>query len=440
MRKLQLIFAMLLLVSKAGAQIDLKSTTAMLQECLQLNAGSTPTLFSLFEQSGMMEYKQTNLIQRIKLSDLHSITVNANISGYSVDMNCFEENLCINFIKNDTSNSSLKGTAIQFTELILANTFADNLGNLVNHFKTTEPPLIKTLFKTADGNTPVLGGKRPPKIPTPPAVKKVEPKEEIDKDEVEKEEAVQPVPEKKSNARSKRAEKKEKEEEEEEPKEVRKSPTRKSVKKEEKEEESDAEEKTSPREKRKAARKEAAEEEEEKNGDEDTPSERKKGTRNKLIEDVNDPYADESKSKAGSDFCNQLLAILQSGKENKFKNIEGKLTNADTKINDSKVKLKGARKNYLSWFKKERAFIAELKSSTDYESIVKDFENIQTQLDECLGAGWDMEDKSSSEEYAKLKTEVRDVEFKKESDEAMPTIRVIFLENGGKFTMFMRVK
>jgi hypothetical protein len=439
MRKIQMVFALLFLFANADAQIDLKSTTAIVQECLQLNAGETPTLFSLFEQSGMMEYKQTNLIQRIRLADLHSIAVNANISGYSVDINCFEENLCINFIKGDTSNSSLKGTAVQFSDLLLANTFAENLGNLVSHYKTTEPPLTKTLFKTADGNTPLLGNKRLPKVSPPTPVKQVEPKEENEKEEIEKEEAEKPTPEKKPTTRSKRAEKKESEEEEE-PKEVRKSPTKKSSKKQDKEEVGEDEENTSPREKRKAARKEAAAEEEEKDSDEKEPIERKKVTRNKLIEDVNDGPADEAKSKTGSDFCNQLLSILQSGKENKFKNIEGKLTNADTKINESKVKLKGARKNYLSWFKKERAFIAELKSSTDNEQILKDFENIQTQLDGCLGAEWDMEDKSGSEEYAKQKTEVRDVEFKKENDETMPTIRVIFLEDGGKFTMFMRVK
>ena len=51
-----------------------------------------------------------------------------------------------------------------------------------------------------------------------------------------------------------------------------------------------------------------------------------------------------------------------------------------------------------------------------------------------------MEDKSGSEEYAKLKTEVRDVEFKKENDETMPTIRIIFLEDNDKFSMVMRVK
>ncbi|MBK8330747.1 MAG: hypothetical protein IPL09_15135 [Bacteroidetes bacterium] len=61
----------------------------------------------------------------------------------------------------------------------------------------------------------------------------------------------------------------------------------------------------------------------------------------------------DAKTKSGNDFCSQLTNILQSGKENKFKAIEGKLTNADTKINDSKIKLKGARKNYLSWFKKK---------------------------------------------------------------------------------------
>lgn len=133
MRKLILVISLMSLLIKSNAQIDLKSTAAIIQECLQLNASEQRSIFSLYENSGMMEYKQNNLIQRIKLADLHKISVNANMSGYSVDINCFEENLCINFIKDDTSNSSVKGTAFQFTDMVLANTLAENLSSLVIH-------------------------------------------------------------------------------------------------------------------------------------------------------------------------------------------------------------------------------------------------------------------------------------------------------------------
>lgn len=43
------------------------------------------------------------------------------------------------------------------------------------------------------------------------------------------------------------------------------------------------------------------------------------------------------------------------GKEQNFKDIEGTETNSERKINDSKLKIKGAKRNYLSWYKSKRA-------------------------------------------------------------------------------------
>lgn len=438
MQKYFLWISLTFMFFSAQSQTDLKKASVFMQECLNLNTGDQPAVITLYENSGMIEYKQAYIIQRIKLADLHAVQVNANTSGYSVDIKCLEDFACINFIKGDTSNTAFKATAVQFNDVVLANTFAENLSNLVVHYKTNEPPLEKTLFKTKDGMIPLLGAKKTTTPAAEPKQVKQVPKEE--KEESEPEEATKPIEEKKPSAKSRRAEKKEAAEEvEPEEKEVVKKPSRKSAKKEAEEASADEEEKLTPREKRKAAR-EAEAENGDKNDAEEAVVAKKKVNRNKLIEDVDDNARGDAKSKSSNDFCDQLKNILQSGKENKFKSIEGKLTNEEAKINDSKIKLKGARKSYLSWYKKERAFISELKSGTDYETIFKSFEEIQTELDACLGAGWNMEDHSNSDEYAKLKTEVKDVEFKKENDDNMPAIRVIFIEDNSKFTMFIRVK
>ena len=78
---------------------------------------------------------------------------------------------------------------------------------------------------------------------------------------------------------------------------------------------------------------------------------------------------------------------------------------------DSKFKLKGARKNYLNWYKNERAYIAELKSSEDYEGLMIDFDNIQTEIEECLGHNWDNNDMSTGKEYDNFNGDIRDVEY-----------------------------
>lgn len=458
MKKIFLFLLIWFSILHVNAQTDIKSTLTILQECLKMNANSQQDALKLYENMGIIEYVQLNTQQRMRLADLQLIEVKANNAGFSVDIKCVEENRCINFIKNDTASTDFLGTAIQFNDAALANTFADNLASLITHFKTTEVAIVKILFKNAEGKTPILGVKKSPEkkeMATTP--KEVIPEKELKTEATEDEPAEKPNPEKKTPSRPTRAEREEaradklaeqQEKKEEAESERPKKQTRKSSKANNKEENEEVEEEKATEKKSSRAKRRAEKQADNEDADpqeepiEKTPS-RKSGktSGNKIIEDVGDDANNgDAKTKSGNDFCSQLTNILQSGKENKFKAIEGKLTNADTKINDSKIKLKGARKNYLSWFKKERAFIAELKSGNDYELLLKDFENMQTQLDECLGAGWDMEDKSGSEEYAKLKTEVRDVEFKKENDETMPTIRIIFLEDNDKFSMFMRVK
>ncbi len=456
MNKFFLFVAFLLAQFAAAAQTDVKNTMALLQECLNLNTNSQHDVIKLYEQIGVIEYTLANFTQRVKLSELQKVEVKPHQSGFAVDIRCGEENKCISFIKNDTSNTPLTNTSVQFSDAALANTFAENLAALITHYKSGEPAVEKILHKNDQGKVPILGVKRSPDQKEPvavktPVAKPADPVETDDEPEVKsaattpklsKEERDEARAEKKEELQRKAAERKEAREEQlAEKKQARKNKTNETAEQEDEE----ADEKINSKSKRKSTKKSNTVESDENAEAEETdtkPSGRQKSktSGNKLIEDVGDNAVSEDKGKAANDFCAQLQQILQSGKDNKFKSLEGKLTNAENKINDSKIKLKGARKNYLSWFQKERAFISELKSGNDYELVLKDFEAMQTQLDECLGGGWDMEDKSNSEEYAKLKTEVKDVEFKKDGDASMPSIRVIFLETNDKFTMFMRVK
>ncbi len=131
-------------------------------------------------------------------------------AGFSVDIKCVEENRCINFIKNDTASTDFLGTAIQFNDAALANTFADNLASLITHFKTTEVAIVKILFKNAEGKTPILGVKKSPEkkeMATTP--KEVIPEKELKTEATEDEPAEKPNPEKKTPSRPTRAEREE---------------------------------------------------------------------------------------------------------------------------------------------------------------------------------------------------------------------------------------
>lgn len=478
MRNIVFIFVMFLSLEPAFGQTDTKTTMRVLQECLNLNAHSQQDVIKLYDQVGMIEHTIMNLQQRIKLSDLEIAEVKKSNNGFAVELSCSNDNKCISLVKNDTANTPITHTHFQFSDAALANTFAENLSSLVLLYKTNEPPLKKILYQNEQGKTPILSVKRAPEqaaaAPKTDQTKsndsdtdddaeakktaqaQTAPKmnaEEREEARIEKKEELQRKANERKEAREEQmtARKEARDEQLAAKKEARDEQTTKREKRKTKKEETaseseeDADEQNS-KPKRRTARQSKQDEKdaEEPQADENSPgksnSRKTKGSGNSLIEDIGDAGDGPEKNKATKDFCVQLLNILQSGKDSQFKSIEGKLTQAETKINDSKVKLKGARKNYLSWFKKERAFIAELKSGNDYESMLKEFESLQTQLDECLGSNWDMEDRSASEEYAKLKTEVKDVEFRHDSDEKMPAVRVIFIEDQDKFTLFMRIQ
>ena len=146
-------------------------------------------------------------------------------------------------------------------------------------------------------------------------------------------------------------------------------------------------------------------------------------------------------TKASKDLCSQINQLLKIAQDKNFKTIEGNETNATKKINDSKFKLKGARKNYLNWYNNERAFIAELKTSSDYEDLMIDYDNIQAEIEACLGANWDSDDRSGEKEYDNFNGDVRHTEYTDMDKKMKARLHIILLsDEDNKSTLFIRIQ
>lgn len=397
------------------AQIDKKKNVLLLQEILRMNPNSGGATIKFYELTGVFDYNYGGMSQKIKLSDLENINVNKNDAGFSVDIKCLGNEGCITFQKSDTASSLFQTSAIQFVDAALANTFASNLKDLCNHYKEGGAEVSQTLFKNESGNTPILKART--ETPAKPIVAK--PSKEEDAEELEDKKAA--AKEKKEEMKEQRLEKQ------------KAAKEKRTIKSNEEEDNDDNVLKKSN------TRKKVANHKEEDNEDETTVSKKSKVKKNSIIED-NDDDQDKPSSGKANDFCAQLLAIVRSGKESQYKSIEGKINNADSKTNESLIKLKGTRKNYLSWYKKQRVFISEIKVGKDYDAVYRDFEDLQTSLDDCLGGKWEMNDLSNNDEYSNAKTEVRDIQFKNDEDNTSPSIHVIFVEGNGNFTLFLRVQ
>lgn len=139
-------------------------------------------------------------------------------------------------------------------------------------------------------------------------------------------------------------------------------------------------------------------------------------------------------------FCKQIKKLIQSGGASRFKDIEGKVMNAQTGTNESTLKLKGARRSYLSQFEGRRCFIAEMKSYPDNEIAIEGLYDLQSMLEDCLGEDWDNEDKSDDPIYDKADFDVKDVELSNSNNPAMPTVRIAIAPEGTKFMLFIRIK
>jgi len=411
MRRL-LLFCCLLSAPGLRAQDDVKSAVLSMNNCLSAFSADQAQPVNFYAISGILEQKQNNLTQRISMAEVGSIKVETSKIGYSVTFACAGGETCVNLLKSDMSSSGMGSTSFFFNNPAAANTFASLGQHLATRSRKNGEAGELQLFKDANGQTPMLPGNTPTKAETP-----APPPPKVMKEDAEDKPAPAPPPAPaKTSTKSKKAQDKEDddiEEEKPEPKAKTTAPRKQKAKEKKDEEEEDApaeeEEKTKPRRKQREPMEEPA-----------------------------DPGDQEGRDK--KDFCSQLLNVVKSGASGRFKDIEGKETNAEKKINESKIKLKGARKTYLSWFGKDRAFISELKLLADNDYAIEAFEKLQAELDECLADGWDYDDRSHDDAYENAKFEVKDVEYSNTRDPNSPSIRIAIAPDGNKFVLFVRIK
>jgi hypothetical protein len=402
MKKILFVLLALFFTKTAYNQDDTKLMLTRMNQCISGFSADASSPLNYFPVSGMLEQKQQNLSQRITLSDVTKVIVEISKVGYSVTYTCNDEGNCVSLIKSDMSTSTMASTSFFFNNPAAANTFATMSNSLISKSRKVDKPIDLILFKTQDGQTPLL----PETTYTTTEKKQTQANKKAEEDQDE-----EYVPITKPASNKKTTKRDEEEDVEDKPIKEPKSTTKKKQQKEDKED----------------------------NDTESEPVKEKKSKPKKTEPELNEPENDTDK-KLANDFCGQLMAVVKSGTLTKFKDIEGKETNAEKKVNESKLKLKGAKKNYLSWFNQERAFISELKSVLDNDLAIEEFEKLQAQLDECLADGWDFNDRSQDENYDNAKFDVKDVEYINTKDTNSPSVRIAIAPDGDRFTLFVRVK
>lgn len=392
------------------AQVDAKKELLGMNKLLASFSTEQTAPLNLLQQTGTLEQTQDNFISRIKLADLGKLTVTAYQGGFSVNLFCIDSGKCVNLIRPNSTNANMSVASFFFKLDGAANAFAEHLGHLVklNNPSQTEIPVL--LYVDEKGKTNILRAKESPASTksnqteegenvekSTPKKEVNKPKEDVAKNTKEEDQEIDQDEDPIAAAKAKAAEKN--------------PPTK--TNKQKKEEEVDAEQ-----------------------ADEPITKTRRQQTPMADAEESEDA----KKTKAGKDFCDQINFVIKSGKDMKFKDLEGKVLNADNKTNESKLKIKGAKRSYLSTYQNQRAFIAEFKILTDSELAMIEFDKLQTQIEDCLEGNWDNNDRSGDEEYADIKDEVRDVEYNNENDKLSPTVRIIMLSDGKKYILFVRIR
>lgn len=363
-----------------------------LNKTISLYSADNASLFAFLEQTGTLEQKiNESTFQRIKLADINHVKVEANAEGGQVTISCAESSKCINLIKKDMSSSFNPANTFFFSDSKAANTFGKSMFELIGKYADDKNLVTADLLKEIEPSSA-------PITQAPPVIKQqVSQKSnlQISEDEPDDNEKVS-----KSNAK-----------------------TRKQQIIEEEETEAPAEKVSTTRSKKRVENNDSEEDQNSAARNNDNPMSRQN------VVEIIDPI------------CKQLMNVIKAGKNSSFKEIEGAETNSTAKINDSKLKLKGAKRSYLSWYKKQRAFIAEFKTLTDNELMIEEFQKLQTQLEDCLEAGWEDIDHSGDEMYSKATEEVKDVEYKNVNDPSMPSFRILIGKSEqNKYTLFVRIQ
>ena len=429
MRKWFLLVLVIIGTWSAKAQESAATHVLAMNKLITGFAGDKSGPLVLYQQTGTIEQNQNNYISRIKLADIGNITVMPFQGGFSVNIYCQDSGQCVNLIRPNGNNSTVTLAVYIFTIDGAANAFAEQTHQLAKIFVGDTHPLLLKLFVSPEGKTNILRPKEKVIASEPATIQQ-------EGEDNEAPPATQPIAAKPPVKAAPPV--KNTQEDMDEDGDLPKSnpaPNQKKVDKQQDQEDANVEPKPAKK-NTKATKKEARDEEVTDSNDE--PKESKPARKSKTATAQDSEEKEEPVIEKSNDICEQIMQVIQSGKTKRFADLEGKVLNEQNKTNESRLKLKGAKRNYLSNYKNKRAFMAEYKVLTDNELIMIEFDKLQTQLEDCLDGNWDNEDRSGDDEYADLQGDVRDVEYKNTNDPTAPSMRIIMLSDGKKYVLFVR--
>jgi hypothetical protein len=377
MKKILLTLIFFSIFQSLQAQNEAKDRIEAMNKLLNDFSPTQNANLSMITSSGNIEQNFEELIQRYRLAEIGEVLVTKKEKGFQVAFNCKDSGKCVNMVRENINSVNLLGTSYFFSIDAAANTFAENAHELIKFFQGKDAICYIKLFTNDNGKTNRLKVN----ITNPQATKSVTVNNEADPDQKLNEnhdKKINPVDNKKV---------------------------------------------TPPQ----------------NNNDSNEDFEEPKPSNAKIEKPIPDIENEIPPNKKENEFCNQIMDILQAQKK-QFKTIEGKVTHADKKINESLAKLKGAKRSYLTQYKNQRAFIAEFRISSELELMNDEFDKLQTQIENCLPGNWDDIDHSEDEEYANITEQVRDIEYINQDKQQIATIRITMFYDGKKYIQFVRIK
>ncbi len=153
-------------------------------------------------------------------------------------------------------------------------------------------------------------------------------------------------------------------------------------------------------------------------------------------EEINDEEAENNELEG---ICKGIVAVLESGMSSNFSSIKGEKSNEGTTTFSSKIKLKNAKRNYISTFKNAPCFMAEMKNSRSTDDLGELFLEIKDALLECLPNSWEEIDHSDDPIYDKGTDDIYHTEFVDEENSAVPSITLQITPDGNKKIFFIRI-
>ena len=128
MRRIALLLLFISSFTGATAQTSISDLVKELNRTITIYSTDNASPLTIYETIGTIEQKKNeSSSQRFKLSEIGSILVEKNASGFTVNIHCADSSRCMSLIKNDMSTSMMPSDAFFFNDARAANTFAKRL-------------------------------------------------------------------------------------------------------------------------------------------------------------------------------------------------------------------------------------------------------------------------------------------------------------------------